>query len=66
VHVLTTVLTNIGIIALLFKAIAPVTLLSNYTELTGLAMQWLLVIFVLSQLFYLINLVLGVLITKKK
>jgi hypothetical protein len=66
VHVLTTVLTSMGIIALLFKAIAPVTPLSKYPELIGLVMQWLSVIFVLSQLFYLINLVLGVLITKKK
>lgn len=66
VHVLATVLTNMGIVALFFTAIAPVTLLRNYPELTGLAMQWLFVVFVISQFFYLINLVLGVLITKKK
>ena len=66
VHVLTTVLTSMGIIALLFKAIGPVTPLSIYPELIGLVMQWLFVIFVISQLFYLINLVLGVVINKKK
>lgn len=66
VHVLTTVITSLIIAAVLFMAIAPVTSLSNYPELIGLVMQWLSVIFVLSQLFYLINLVLGVLISKKK
>jgi hypothetical protein len=66
VHVLTSVLSSLFIVALLIAAIAPVTSVSNHHEFIGLAMQWLLVIFVLSQLFYLINLVLGVLITKKK
>jgi hypothetical protein len=55
-----------GIVALFFTAIAPVIPLSNYPELTGLAMKWLFVVFVISQFFYLINLVLGVIITKKK
>jgi hypothetical protein len=47
-------------------ATAPVITVSNRHDFIGLAMQWLSVIFVLSQLFYLINLVLGVLISKKK
>lgn len=66
VHVLTTVITSLIIAAVLFMATAPVITVSNRHDFIGLAMQWLSVIFVLSQLFYLINLVLGVLISKKK
>lgn len=66
VHVLTTAITSLMIEAVLFMVIVPATRARNQHELLGLAMQMLSVIFVLLQLFYFINLVLGTLITKKK
>lgn len=65
IHVLTTVITTLLIVALLYIGIAPSTYTSDRHELIGNAMQMLTLIFVLGQFSYIANIGLGILGRRK-
>lgn len=59
IHVLVTVLATILIVSVLYMGIKPSLTTTNNYELVGNAMQILFLIFVLCQLMYLANIVMG-------
>ncbi|MBK6901493.1 MAG: hypothetical protein IPH04_01430 [Saprospirales bacterium] len=65
IHVLTTVITTLLIVALLYIGITPSPYTSDRHELIGNAMQMLTLIFVLGQLFFIANIGLGILGRRK-
>jgi|FrelakmetLWP11LW_1041352.scaffolds.fasta_scaffold58837_1 hypothetical protein len=65
IHVLLTVLTTILIVAVLYIGITPSPYENSKNELIGNAMQILTFIFLLGQLFYIVNFGLGILRRRK-
>lgn len=65
IHVLTTVITTLLIVALLYIGIAPSPYTSGRHELIGSAIQMLTLIFVFGQFFYIANVGLGILGRRK-